>query len=70
MTIDATQVASVQRIDIKVAPKSAGDKASIASVSGVYGRALTSGGNRVEWDPNTSLAPAGGAASGSSSSSS
>jgi general secretion pathway protein I len=51
MTIDATQVPSMQRIDIKVAPKSAGEKTSIASASGFYGGAIIRGGSRVEWDP-------------------
>ena len=54
MTVNPTQVSTMQRIDIKVAPKSAGDDASIASVSGFYGRAVAGSGSRIEWDPTPS----------------
>jgi general secretion pathway protein I len=57
MTIDATAVIGMQRIDVNVAPKSAGDKASIATASGFYGKAIATGGNHAEWDPVPSLAP-------------
>lgn len=51
MTIaTANDVATMQRIDIQVAPKSAGDKVSIASVSGFYGSAIIAGGIRTDWD--------------------
>ncbi len=54
MTISATEADTMQRIDIKVAPKAAGEDASIASVSGFYGRAIGTGGSRIEWDGNSS----------------
>jgi general secretion pathway protein I len=69
MKIDVSLVQGVQRIDIQVAPKSAGEKASIASAMGVYGSAITKGGS-VEWGPNPNLKPAGGSSSSSSSASS
>jgi len=65
MTIDATQVPSMQRIDIKVAPKSAGEKASIASVSGFYGSAILNGGTRTSWGPNLQLNTGGSSSSSS-----
>lgn len=67
MTVSATDAATLQRIDVRVAPTTAGDEASIASVSGFYGRAIVVGGGRDEWDVNPSLR---GAASNSSSSAS
>jgi general secretion pathway protein I len=68
MTINATDVPTMQRIDIQVAPKAAGDKASIASISGFYGTAIAAGGGRVEWDVNPlsgGSASSGSAAGGS-----
>ncbi len=70
MTINATDAKTMQRIDIRVAPKSAGPDASIASVSGFYGTAISNVGNRVDWDVNPSLPGTGGSSSSSSSSSS
>ncbi len=67
MTISATDAATMQRIDVRVAPKAAGDEASIVSVSGFYGSALTTGSGRVEWDIDTSR-PNRRAGGGSSSS--
>jgi general secretion pathway protein I len=51
MTVQATDAATMQRIDIKVAPKSAGDAASIVTLSGFYGTAISQSGGRVSWDP-------------------
>jgi len=72
MTIDVAPGNTMQRIDINVAPKSAGDKVSIASVTGFYSKAIQIGGNIVDWDPNPTLPPNGtpGGAGGSSSSAS
>ena len=64
MKISATDVASMLRIDVNVAPKSAGENASIANVSGFYGKAMATTGQRIGWDPQ------GGGPTGSSSSSS
>jgi general secretion pathway protein I len=66
MKVDATQAKTMQRIDINVAPKTAGDKASIASITGFYGNAITSAGGSVNWDPNPTL-PGGSSSSSSSS---
>jgi type II secretion system protein I len=49
MTIKATGFPTMQRIDINVAPKSADEKTSIASLSGFYGSA-TAKGIRLDWD--------------------
>ncbi|MGE0113568.1 MAG: type II secretion system minor pseudopilin GspI [Steroidobacteraceae bacterium] len=70
MTISATDAATMQRIDIKVAPKSADADASIASISGFYGSAIASVGSRIEWDPNQPRNGFGGSSSSSSASSS
>jgi general secretion pathway protein I len=67
MRVSATDVTSMQRIDINVAPKEAGDDASIANISGFYGTAVSIDSNRVEWDPN-SPAPSGSSASSNPSS--
>src|SRR5882757_7176973 len=68
MTIAAAPgVDTMQRIDIKVAPKDAGDKASIDTVSGFYGTAITTAGGGISWDINPT---AGGSSSSSSSGSS
>lgn len=69
MTISATDAQTMQRIDINVAPKTAGAGASIASISGFYGKAISDGGSPVEWDVNPSRRR-NNAGSGSSSSSS
>lgn len=74
MRVVSTDVASLQRIDIHVAPKDAGEKASIDSVSGFYSSAIAAGGSNVVWDVNPRAAPPngepnnGGSASSSSSS--
>lgn len=73
MTVSATDADTMQRIDINVAPKTAGDNASIARISGFYGRAISDGGGRVEWDVNASRrrnTTGGGSSSSSSSASS
>jgi general secretion pathway protein I len=65
MTIAAAPgVDTMQRIDIKVAPKDAGEKASIDTISGFYGTAITTAGGGISWDIN----PTGGGSSSSSSS--
>jgi general secretion pathway protein I len=65
MTIAAAPgVDTMQRIDIKVAPKDAGDKASIDTISGFYGTAITTAAGAISWDIN----PAAGGSSSSSSS--
>lgn len=70
MTISATDAATMQRIDIKVAPKTAGEDVSLASVSGFYGSAILIGGHRNEWDPSQQRRASSSASSSSSSSSS
>ncbi len=69
MQVNATDASTMQRIDINVAPKTAGEAASIASVSGFYGTAISTSGNRIEWDPNPNSANGMGAGSSSSASS-
>jgi len=74
MHISATDVKSMQRIDIHVAPKDS-DSDSIASVFGFFSTAISANGNRIEWDANPERRPnpqnpGGGASSSSSSSSS
>ena len=71
MTIaNANDVPTMQRIDIQVAPQSAGDKVSIASVSGFYGSAIISGGFRTQWDITPTQGGLGGGGNGNGSSSS
>lgn len=71
MRVSATDAETMQRIDINVAPKTAGADASIASVSGFYGKAVGDSGSRVEWDvtPGRRRAGAGGSSSSASTSS-
>jgi general secretion pathway protein I len=71
MRVNATDAATMQRIDINVAPKDAGEDASIASVSGFYGTAISVSGNRIQWDADPARRSTGmGTGSNSSSSSS
>lgn len=77
MTVAAAPgVDTMQRIDIKVAPKDAGDKASIDTISGFYGTAITTANhNSISWDlgtlpPNSSSSSSSAGSGGSSSSSS
>lgn len=70
MKIDATDAKTMQRIDINVAPKTAGPDASIASVSGFYGKAIQMGGAPVPWDVVPGQRRAGASSSSSSSASS
>ncbi len=70
MNVSATDAETMQRIDINVAPKSAGENASIARISGFYGSTLGEGGGRVEWDPTPGRRRANAGSSSSSSSSS
>ncbi|MGD9843253.1 MAG: type II secretion system minor pseudopilin GspI [Steroidobacteraceae bacterium] len=70
MEVSSTDVDSMQRINIHVAPKDAGDDASIANISGFYGTAVTVNGNRVQWDSNSTPSPAANASGSASSSSS
>jgi general secretion pathway protein I len=69
MTVDGTAVPSMQRIDIQVGPKSAGDKVSIASVTGFFSRVIQVGGS-TEWDPTGVPVPGSSSSASSSSSSS
>lgn len=70
MQVSSTDVDSMQRIDIHVAPKEAGDDASITSISGFYGTAVTVNGNRIQWDSNPQSSPRPITSSSSSSGSS
>jgi general secretion pathway protein I len=50
MDVQATPVESVRRIDITVRPKEAGEKTSLASVTGFYGTAIAPPGTViVDW---------------------
>lgn len=60
---------AMKRIDIKVAPKDAGD-ASIDTVTGFYSNGIAAGGATVAWDPSPLTAGSSSSASSSSSSSS
>lgn len=71
MTITAAPgVDTMQRIDIKVAPKDAGEKASIDTLSGFYGTAITTAGGPILWDPNPTAASSSSSSSSSSGSNS
>jgi general secretion pathway protein I len=51
MKIVATEVDTMLRMDVNVAPKDAGDDASIANVSSFYGTTIAINAGRVSWDP-------------------
>jgi general secretion pathway protein I len=62
MEVQATPVESVRRIDVSVRPKEAGEKTSLASVTGFYGTAIAPPGVvQADW---SGLANAGGAQAG------
>lgn len=68
MNITATEVSSMLRIDVNVAPAEAvaQDKdASIAYATGFYGKTITLNGPRANWDPSS--VGIGGSSSSSSS---
>jgi len=65
-----TGATTLKRMDISVAPKDAGEKASIDTVTGFYGTGVTQGGSNVAWDANPSAGSSNSSASSSASSSS
>lgn len=72
MTVKATDTptrsTTMKRIDIKVAPKEAGEKASIDTVTGFFSTGIASAAGAVTWDINPRASNSSSSSSSSSSS--
>jgi len=64
MSITATEVPDMLRIDVNVAPADADKDASIANATGFYGKAITVNGTRMNWDPNAIVGSGASSSSG------